>query len=413
MNIIDWKDLDEKAIFKLMNEIFVHDRQKGVLFRVIRNLFYKPADYELYGSRTGSILFFYSPDYYRLDHVKQFQVVAKCADNAFVMEGKKKENGIKRLSLKAAMRNLQTIPSLLKWHTKKWGSVRLFLHMLPCYWNLNHEWDYIRNINLDSFRALVVYFDARYTDAALVELFRMNHKKTATLQHGYFTAHSDKAISVYETGLELRCSNADYLLAWNEATRKEAQKQGIGAEKVHVLGIPRYINSDVSHEEFNFDLAKGAFGVILGIKDNERENIAMIVLANEIAKIYNYRYYLKYHPVFKGDEYLRYVDKTYYIANIDKSVGLQEYSKKMDFFLVGNSTVMLELLYLKKRAFHYSDISRTDKYSEMPEISFSNIKDFTKTFKASKEVFEIVRERYCGPENPKEQYRSFFEEVTQ
>lgn len=406
--MIDWKELDRNTLFKLQRQTTEKNSTVRKTMRFLKNLLLKEHTYDVdLSSKPGSILFFYSPDYYRYDHVGNFDKVVACCDNASVFRGIKREKKLINISLLAGARRVCLIPSLLKWHRERWKDVPFF-QLVPFYFMLEDLWKFLAEFDLINFSALVVYYDSWVTDAAMVQLFKTMHKKTATMQHAFFAAKTDKSVAIGETGLELQCSNADFFLAWNEVTLLEAKKQGVDTEKFRILGIPKFIGSGFSERQANCREKKHIFGVVLGVKDNERQNIEMIKLANMIARKYEYKYVLKYHPAFSGTEYKSYTDSEYYIGNVEKACGLEEYAANFDFSIAGNSTVMMELLYLRHRVFHYTNKALYDKYSEMQEISFSNIEEFRKIFQVENGIFEKVRIRYCGPEDSKQNYENFF-----
>lgn len=410
--MVDWRTLDPNVVFKLHRQIAEQSSKKQVLSRLLKNILMKEHCYETkIDGKQGGILFFYSPDYYRFDNVTNFNSVVSCCDHASILKGTKRENSLKNLSLSAAFRRICSIPSLMKWHRKQWGTKQAFFRLAPFYFILEDQWKFLSKLDLTVFNGVVVYYDAWFTDAALVQLFKKMNKKTATLQHAFFAAKSDKSNVLGEQGIELECSNADYFLAWNDATVLEARKQGVDAEKFRVLGIPRYIGQDFEENSFEHNAHSYRFGVVLGVRDNEKQNISMIQIANAIAQKYGYKYYLKYHPAFLGMEYDAYTKVEYYLGNIEKGKSLEEYAKSVDFSIAGNSTVMMELLYLKYRTFHYTDKHMYEKYSEMQEITFSNFEEFENVFKVETEKFEEVRKRYCGPDDSRQKYCEFFKQL--
>lgn len=383
--------------------------KKEVFLRFMKNLLLKPHHYTLkQGSEQKGLLFFYSADYYRQDHLRNFLTAASCAPWAATMAGENRDMSFKNISLPAFFKRLAKIPALKQYHQAQWSTKEGFWRLLPFYLILEDQWEFLSNTDLTDYTKLVVYYDGWFTDAALVQLFKHMGKKTATLQHAFFAAQTEKSAVIGEKGVELDCSSADYFLAWNEATVMEAKKQGVDVGKFHVLGIPRYIGQSTEDCSFEANANTKTFGVVLGVKDNEKQNIRMIELANEIAKTHGLRYLLKYHPAFSGTEYDAWVQKEYYAGNAEKGMTLKEYVQCVDFSIAGNSTVMMELLYLKHRTFHYTDPDLYEKYTQMQEITFSDFAEFEQAYQTSSDVLETVRLRYCGPSDAKQQYCDFF-----
>ena len=123
---------------------------------------------------------------------------------------------------------------------------------------------------------------------------------TMTLQHGIF-ARKSVIHTITDTAFELSESISEYYLAWNQYTKDEAIKVGLGPEKIIVLGAPKYINTKEPTEICKAD--NDVFGVILNNSAFDKHNRCLIEMANQIYNKTGLKYVLRYHPQMGGVEY--------------------------------------------------------------------------------------------------------------
>ena len=154
-----------------------------------------------------------------------------------------------------------------------------------------------KRLELDSYKLLVTYYDSWVPEAYMVQKFKLKGIKTATLQHGQFTAKCGN--SFIDSGVEFRTSGSDYFLCWNKFTRDEAIKSGLKPEKLIIAGIWTYINKEreVCHKN-----RRGVFGVVISHPSYAKENEILIKAANKLSEKYNLKYYLKLHNIVSPEE---------------------------------------------------------------------------------------------------------------
>lgn len=203
--------------------------------------------------------------------------------------------------------------------------------------------------NYLSFDNYVVLFDAGEADNISVQYFRSQGKKTITLQHGVIYSRREVRFG----GVEFDNSVADFFLASNEITRQEAIKDGYDVSKMIICGNCRCLDLPVLKNNNN-----RIIGVLLD--GEEIHNKDLIVLANEYCKKHGYKYVLKYHPFYRGDEYDSIVNKDYYLGNSEDLIC--EYAKKVEFTIMGISAALLELIYMRHDTYVFSSNDAMDFY---------------------------------------------------
>lgn len=270
---------------------------------------------------------------------------------------------------------------------------------------------YLIKINIHKYKLLTVLFDADPFENYLVQVFKSQEIKTATLQHGIVLASredEDPNVSYELKGLELQCSVSDYFLAWNEFTRQEALKSGMEDEKIKILGISYFVghNNDSSLKP----VRNRVFGVVLNTKESEDDNIALIRFANALASKIDYKYILRYHPRFSGNEYNNIIDYRYFLLNSPKQSLILDYVKTVEFSLISVSTVYMELIFLNHRTYRFSTNGVGDKYRDIDFEKFNNIEELWNLVNnddkegSQNQLFDYL----CGTKLVDKKYESFF-----
>lgn len=259
-------------------------------------------------------------------------------------------------------------------------------------------------IDYDQYQLVVTFYDAEFFQGYFSEIARLNGIKTATLQHGQFTAYREKTFE--NSGVELRCFKSDYFLCWNQMTIDEGIKEGIPKGKFIKVGILGYIGD--AYQECTKP-NNNTFGVVLGHPMFEEENLALIEAANILARAKGIKYYLKLHPNYIDTHFLKYIDSTYYIGNIAKGIPMLEYANMVDFSIVGSSSVLAELVYIQHDVIRYSSGNIKDKYRDIHlGRYFTNPQEIIDVFSSSKEtdskeLFDYI----CSVKDVTASYKSF------
>ena len=255
---------------------------------------------------------------------------------------------------------------------------------------------------LIKFKLTVFFYDASPFDNYFSQLLQASGSTTATLQHGVMLApRSGLEDNIDFVGGEFKNSVSDYFLVWNEFTRREAVKAGISMDKIKVLGIAKCLGLP----PFKPTLRK-TFGVILdGFYEKENKPV-MIEIACSFAKQAGYRFIVRYHPNFRGDEYTDIIPKALG-EECSKTVSLEDFANNVSFCIISNSTVMFEFLYRRMDVFHYS--SSNDKFKDLPLKSFRSLSEFVGQFNLVENSKEReLEDLVCQPRDISSAYRNFF-----
>lgn len=220
--------------------------------------------------------------------------------------------------------------------------------------------DYVSLLNIDQYNLLLAFYDSSQHEAFLVELFKLKGVKTATLQHGMFSAFKENTF--INSGVELRSFHSDYFLAWNKMTIEEAILQGVDSEKFIECGILGYVGKEYQ-ECINPN--NKTFGVVIGHPSFEEENIKLVEGANTLSKHLGYKFLLKLHPNYKEDYFDKIVDQNCFVGIVPKGCDMLKYANMVEFSLCGSSSVFAELVYVNHNTIRYSSRTLTDKFKNV------------------------------------------------
>lgn len=266
----------------------------------------------------------------------------------------------------------------------------------------------LQYISIEKYNLLVLFLDTVLIESYVRECFRQQGITTSTLQHGQFRAARGKETCLTDWSIELEDSGVDYFLAWNQFTVDEAHKTQNTTTNFIPLGIPSFIGQEPG-KWINPD--NNIFGVVLGHPINNDENVEMIQIANKIAKSTGYSYVLKYHPHFNGDEYDSIIDNSAYLSNVKKGIGMKDYANQVEFSVIGNTSVMIEMAFMGHPIVHYVKDPKKDIYNDVNglikvESSFVPSIDFLNQI--AKFPKDILFDELCTITNVEESYKKFF-----
>lgn len=267
----------------------------------------------------------------------------------------------------------------------------------------------LEGINLSEYNTIITYCDAWNKSNILTILANLLDICTVTLQHGLFLAPVNNPKNFMECGAQFKVSSSKYFLTWSQMLKDRALKSGLLDSTVFILGNPKLIETKSDYNNKS-KLTKGVFGVVLGHKNSDKENRRLLHIANQIAKKKGYKIYLRYHPTMVKKIYDQYIESKYLLQNSNYNIGLNDYIEQVDFSIVGNSTVMLELLGYNHITFHLISDNILDYYPELNKYSFFDLDSFEKAyddFSINKQFIEYVN----GPSNVKELYANFFKNI--
>jgi hypothetical protein len=256
---------------------------------------------------------------------------------------------------------------------------------------------------LGKINLLVVFYDANSWGNFMVQKYRNKGILTSTLSHGIVLAEKDTNILDY-SGVELKGFSSDYFLAWNNFTLSEAKKQHIDINKFKVLGVPHFVN-------FNKKACRiknKTFGVIFENRSGDEFNVKILNYAKEISKELDYNFVVRYHPTFVGNEYDYLIKDCSNYIGVDKSNTIFEYSNSVEFSIVANSTVFIELIYMEHLIYRYKSNDIYDKFRELDYNSFYNFKDLKEMVSTKKDESKELFNLLCTVKDVKKSYNDFF-----
>ena len=225
------------------------------------------------------------------------------------------------------------------------------------------------------------------------------------MQHGQFISYRED--TVINCGIELRTFKSDFLLCWNNFTRREAVISGIEESRLPILGIIGYASKEYWTRciKPNNDI----FGVVIGHPDYIDENITLINAANHLSRAKGFRYYLKLHPSYKDDFFKDIVDQNHYLGNIKKGIDMIDYANMIDFSIVGSSTVFTELIFLGHEVIRYSNQSIKDKYRDIKlGLTFSEPKQILDVYNRGNFEIDSLFDDLCSIREVQSSYQNFF-----
>lgn len=382
------------------------DTSKSLIRYFISCLFRdKERSYQLKKGNSSKILFF-QPYYSRksyLDQVDNLVDQLRCD----LIRGKKSEREKRRfLSFTFIIKFLvpwyRTIASS-KLYPQLWVRLKI-LESITSLYDLNV---YMNNIDLQKYNLMATFCDSIIEEAFVTELCKAKGIKTATLQHGQFTAFRENTL--VNSGVEIKSLKSDYFLVWNQMTIDECKKENIREVDLVPCGILGYFGKKYQP---SVNPHNNVFGVVINHQVFEKENLALIQCANSLASQIGYKYYLKLHPNYSPDYFDSYVNKDYYIGNIKKGIPILEYANMCEFSLASSSSVFCELVYVRHNILRLSTGEINDKFRDVPYgRTFSNCNDVITNYRKGfdKEEEQKLFEYLCETDKVTEKYMSFFQ----
>lgn len=260
------------------------------------------------------------------------------------------------------------------------------------------------NIQVRDYSLFVSFYDSLTEDSFWEEIFRLKNIKTASLQHGQFITYREDTL--INCGIELRTFKSDFLLCWNNFTKREAMISGIEESKLPILGIIGY--AEKVHWSQWTKPNNNIFGVVIGHPDYIDENIVLINAANHLSRAKGFKYYLKLHPNYKEDFFKDVVDSSYYIGNVVKGIDMIDYANMVDFSIVGSSTVFTELVFLEHEVIRYSNQSLKDKYRDIKAgLIFSKPEEIVDIYNRRNFDVNSLFDDLCSIREVRGSYRNF------
>lgn len=356
-----------------------------------------------YSTQNADTLLIYSDERIkRADYQKIFENVKDtlCADTVIA----EKKNRAERRSFKEMLLRTQ---KAFQWMRQLWSCGIDIRNSLRVVTDIMRIYDMHRYLEASSFlhkkRDVIVFCDIFPTDNISVQYFKQRRIPTMTLQHAAFTAPLKKPTNINDAGIELTYSISDYFLGWSLFTKNEAIRSGMKEQKFRIAGIPQFINHHAPDANEN---KHNCFGVILGVKEYDDVNRNVVRIANEISEKYNLKYYLKYHPNFKGDEYAPLVND--HCLGAFPSREISQYIENVDFSILSITSMLIEFVYLGHEIYRYKVDPERDKFSQIDVCSFEDLQGFSDIYgQSQKGLFEYL----CYTHNVAGSYRQVVKDI--
>lgn len=302
-------------------------------------------------------------------------------------------------------RTFVLIYSIIIWYLQLHGTRLSFRRKIIILHELSFLFDFQRLLeNLPLYKLALVFYDANLYNNFFVQYFKHKGTKTATLQHGVMVApRPDVKNNLDFKGIEFIGSISDYFLAWNEFTKHEAIKSGISEKKIKVLGVAKciglkpYIRSTKSQK---------TLGVLLdGIYSNVN-NEKMIKVIDDFCTRHGYKYILKYHPAYKGNEFDNSMSERG--SSLPLNTTLEDLINQTGIIIVANSTALFELASLNVCFYRYRTEREVDKFRDLRIPMFSSSEELEKINNMEwEEIKKSYDSEICVNQNPEVLYRTF------
>lgn len=365
---------------------------KQYLFSIIE------YDYSIEKYGKGNIIFFYS----NANRTRQYvQQKMQCVDNL-----SKSKISVRPNKRKIHFKGFFGLFYIICWYKQfrklsfeRKESLLMTMYIYESYINLCDLLkvlkDNIHNINL-----VISVHDNRMMDSVVIQYFNNINIDTCTLQHAELL-EDDLWLDVGKSFSKQFCVYGD--LTYNRAIK--AQRHNNNFLKLgmpHMIGIKHKIDRNKTTKKF---------GVFLDYIGFEKNNIQMILLANEIAEKYNLSFFIKYHPSLKEYDYTDKCSKACKHFYRDE-INANDLISDIEFAITSMSSMFGELVYQGIPVIRFI-VNNKDVYKGIDYLRISSFDEVNRYYKNSKctEIFyeeiEKTVELICGLSDPKEAYTKF------
>ena len=257
----------------------------------------------------------------------------------------------------------------------------------------------INSVVCYNYHLCVLRYDSDSDQNFISQLFNSRKIQTVTLQHGVMLrSRPQLSNNIDFNGLEFRSFVSDYFIVWNTFTKNEAVKSGIEEKKIRVLGVAKCIGYDIIVPASN-----KIIGIILDGEYEKENNPLMISIVSKFCNKFGFKYIIRYHPDFHGNEYNEILDANGSVCK--KSINLQNFLQNIELCIVANSTVLFELEYYKFPFLNFSTGSEKDKFKDYNSNKFYDYVSMTKAYNKIKveHTSEEANGKFIA-----DNYRNFF-----
>ena len=343
------------------------------LIRILWKCFSRGYSYT-FEDKKGQILFFYSHVHAdRSDYFDFFSKVASCTKDSYIVKGYPKKQSFILLFFRNLFYIYKWKKELLPLKVNSIYEEMIILTLLRCI-----NWKDIIKSNkkvLSQYSGVVTVFDILPEEYMLVSFFRNHNLPSSTMQHGHFMKKQWISNDSFTTGFAFHYSLSEYFLAWGELTKQYAFESGMEANRIKLLGCPKFIdyvpiehNKDPNSQKVFGLLLEGGNGAII-----ERFNMEMIRICTHFAQKNGLNLLIKKHPSWSIDYAMNEIAPFQTIVEIaDNRMSITDFSNKVSFSISSSSSVYAELLIIQSVVFRFTAPYFIDRYSGIKYGEFHN-----------------------------------------
>lgn len=377
---------------------------KSDWFRIFYHILIKKTKYKLTSTNSDLLFFLFYKD--RNDFRRINKNMLSLVESKDILDTIHQKH-IQQINIKFIISTLSKLPQWIKILnatrlTKKQKLVALDYLIF----NYKCAFD-IRKIKFKQYKLAIIFNDADTIGNYISQYLQLLHINTASMQHGVILSPQKDILNIDFAGIELKNFISNHFMAWNNFTKAQAIKAGIPKEKIDVVGIVRCMDITKLPVHPN----KKVFGVVLDGRYTAQTNKALIECANYVSRKLNMHFVLKYHPSDNCHLYDNIVNAEFYLGPYDKNKSIQDYALDVDFSIIGNSTVYMELVFLHHPTYRLiNPNSQLDKYKDIKILSFAQKEELLKCIQSNKNKDTEIKELFnvlCTIENVRDSYRNY------
>lgn len=229
--------------------------------------------------------------------------------------------------------------------------------------------------NASTAKILITFCDIHAVDYFVTKRVS-NRLRTVTVQHGHFLA-----------GWQFSYSPSEIFLVHSKYAKKLAVLSGKAEDKVIPVGLMQYIDVDkkilLSQDKSETITPNLYFGVLLNGVGFDEDNRNMLKDAVSLASKIGYKFLVRFHPSNNKDEYFDLLNTSYYVENLNRE-SIVQFANRIEFALLGKTTVFIEFHLLNKPCFRYHS-GGTDIFNGINYNSYSCFDELLNNYNYFKE----------------------------
>lgn len=264
-------------------------------------------------------------------------------------------------------------------------------------------------------KVLTVMEETTPSSQFIINWAKQNGCKTVVLQHGFY--QKTNKLSYY-----LQNGICDYMVLYSKAQEKIVQACGGYVGQVKCLGMHQFV--DMTSPSLDSGVEnKNTIGVFLNPSLARREeNKRLLSLVNLACLNVGMDIIVKLHPSDSNNDehfYQQFIDEKLLKKIICKEETSLQIMKQIDVMVCVESTSYLESVSQKIASFLYVDCEWKGEraFNELPyDVYFDNEEKLERLILSRndtirKKEIECLREYLCGSQDPREEYKHFFEAI--